>query len=388
MKPKRVLHVAAGNLFGGVETFLVTLAKHRKSVPELESDFAVCFEGRLAKELRDEGANVHWLGNVQLSAPLTVAHANLRLARVLATTRYDAIIAHGAWSHVLIGTQVKVRRQKLVTWAHGAPLNVGLLDRTAHWIRPDLVIVNSHHTESALGRLFRDVPKRLVYCAVDPSSPTRSRADVRKELATPDSTLVIAFAARFERWKGHDLLLRAASELLSRGIDDWCIWLCGGIQRESERAYHAELREYVSRNGLESRVRFLGPRSDVRDLLHSADVFCQPNTAPEPFGIVFIEAMYAGLPIVSTRMGGAAEIVNAECGILTEPIPSGVAAGLHRLLKDPGMRSALAQCAPSRADQLCNPKQRITELATVIGELDTTPQEDGGAPRVSRDSPG
>jgi glycosyltransferase involved in cell wall biosynthesis len=379
MKPKRVLHVAAGNLFGGVETFLVTLAKHRKSVPHLDSQFAVCFEGRLAKELRDKGAIVHWLGNVQLSAPLTVARANVRLARVLATTRYDAVIAHGAWAHVLIGPQIKLRRQKLVTWAHGAPLNVGLLDRTAHWLRPDLVIVNSHHTESALGPLFRGVPKRLVYCAVDPSSPSRSRADVRKELATPDATLVIAFAGRFERWKGHDLLLRAASDLLSRAIDDWCVWLCGGMQRDSERAYHTELREYVSRNGLESRVRFLGQRSDVRDLLSAADIFCQPNTAPEPFGIVFVEALYAGLPIVSTRMGGAAEIVNAQCGILTEPSPSGVAAGLHRLLTDPGMRLALARSAPGRADQLCNPKERITELATVIGELDTAPQEGSGS---------
>ena len=371
--PQRVLHVAAGNLFGGVESFLVTLAKYRDKVPQLESEFALCFEGRLASELQGEGAHIHWLGNVQLSAPLSVAKANFKLAQLLATSRYDAVVAHGAWPHVLVGGQVKLRRKKLVTWAHGAPLDVGLLDRAADWLRPDLVIVNSHHTESALGSLFRGVPSRLVYYPVEPHAPSRSRADVRQELSTPETTLAIAFAGRFERWKGHDLLLQAAHALLARSTEDWCIWLCGGVQRDTERQYHSELRSYVSNHGLESRVKFLGQRSDVPELLHAADIFCQPNTAPEPFGIVFIEALYAGLPVVSTNMGGAAEIVTSQCGILTEPSPLGVAAGLQRLIDDTEMRRELARHAPRRANQLCNPEQRIAEIASAIAGLDTGP---------------
>src|SRR5579872_6438503 len=51
----RVLHVAAGKLYGGVETLLVTLARYHKLCPEMEPEFAVCFEGRLAEELRATG---------------------------------------------------------------------------------------------------------------------------------------------------------------------------------------------------------------------------------------------------------------------------------------------------------------------------------------------
>ena len=48
-------------------------------------------------------------------------------------------------------------------------------------------------------------------------------------------------------------------------------------------------------------------------LLAAADVFCQPNSGPEPFGIVFVEALYAGLPVIATAIGGAQEIVDAAC---------------------------------------------------------------------------
>jgi len=375
--PRRVLHVTAGNLFGGVETFLVTLAKYRASVPQLESEFALCFEGRLADALLEHGAKVHWLGKARLSSPMAIARANLALARILEQSHYSAVIVHGAWPHVLVGAQVKLRRKKLVTWAHGAPLDVGLLDRLANLIRPDLMIVNSHHTRVALGQLFQGVPSRLVYYPVEPHRPNRSRADVRRELNTPEGTIVIAFAGRLERWKGHDLLLRAAEALLNRPAGDWCIWMCGGVQRDSEKQYFAELKDYVTSHGLETRVKFLGSRTDVPDLLGAADIFCQPNTGPEPFGIVFIEALYAGLPIVSTNMGGAAEIVNEDCGILTEPSPPAVSEALFRLLSDVGARRTLGSLAPQRANELCEPTARIMQIADAVAEL----EEPSGMPR-------
>jgi len=55
------------------------------------------------------------------------------------------------------------------------------------------------------------------------------------------------------------------------------------------------------------RVRFVGERLDVARILAAADIFCQPNIEAEPFGIVFIEALYAGLPVVASASGGALE---------------------------------------------------------------------------------
>jgi glycosyltransferase involved in cell wall biosynthesis len=362
-----VLHVTAGNLYGGVETFLVTLARYQKRVPELESEFALCFDGRLTTELHGTGAPVHSLGSVRLRNPLSVLRANVALARLLGETRYDAVVTHGEWPHALVGAVAKLSSSKLIAWAHGAPKQRHLLDRLATSIPPDLLIVNSHHTVAALGSAFAGVPSRVIHYPVEPRVPRdHARAEIRRELGTAESTLVIAFAARFERWKGHDLLLRAARALLDRNSGNWCVWLCGGVQRPSEQAYADELKRYVCDSGLSSRVHFVGPRSDIPDVFAAADLFCQPNTGPEPFGIVFVEALYAGLPVVATNMGGAAEIIDGSCGLLPEPNADSVASALNRVVTEATLRQRFSAGGPERARRLCDPEARIRDILEAI----------------------
>src|SRR4051794_31454067 len=97
----RVLHLAAGNMYGGIETFLVTLARLRHLAPEMEPGFGVCFPGRLRDELAATGAPVHDLSPVRLSRPWTVLRARGRLRRVLAEGRYDVAMTHGNWPHLV-----------------------------------------------------------------------------------------------------------------------------------------------------------------------------------------------------------------------------------------------------------------------------------------------
>ena len=86
-------------------------------------------------------------------------------------------------------------------------------------------------------------------------------------------------------------------------------------------------------------MRFLGQRADVPRLMAAADIFCQPDIGPEPFGIVFIEALYAGLPVVTSAFGGAVEIVDETCGILTAPgDTAAVATAVRSLIQDPSRR--------------------------------------------------
>jgi glycosyltransferase involved in cell wall biosynthesis len=113
-------------------------------------------------------------------------------------------------------------------------------------------------------------------------------------------------------------------------------------------------------------VRFLGQRRDVLDLMHASDIHCQPNVGPEPFGIVFIEALYAELPLVTTRMGGALEIVNESCGVLVSPDPESVAAALDRLRRDSSERRRLGANGPARARALCNPLQQAEALKAAL----------------------
>jgi glycosyltransferase involved in cell wall biosynthesis len=362
----RVLHLAAGNLFGGVETLLCTLARYRSAAQPLDSEFGLCFEGRLSEELRRLGQPAHLLGGVRLRHPGSVVRANWRLSALLRRSEYDAVVTHGAWPHLVFGPGAKLRGLKLVEWGHGAPLEMGVLDRLAGYVRPDLLIANSQHTLAALGRRVDGVHSAVIYAPVAAPVPAaKPRAVLRRELNTPEHAVVILFAARLERWKGHELLLRAAAQLGSLDAD-WRIWLCGGAQRPHEQAYLVELKQLAERAGLSSRVSFIGERSDVPELMQAADLFCQPNIGPEPFGIVFVEALYAGLPIVTTALGGAKEIVDASCGVFAEPEPSAIAAALERLITNPSLRQSLGQGAPARARLLCDPAARMADIARAI----------------------
>ena len=143
------------------------------------------------------------------------------------------------------------------------------------------------------------------------------RSEVRRELGTSEQAVVVLQASRLERWKGQAIHLAALG--LLRDIPDWECWLAGGVQKSGERRFLSELRSTARRAGIADRVRFLGQRADVPRMMAAADVFCQPNTGPEPYGIVLVEALYAALPVVTSGFGGTAEIVQQTCGILTTP---------------------------------------------------------------------
>jgi glycosyltransferase involved in cell wall biosynthesis len=165
-----------------------------------------------------------------------------------------------------------------------------------------------------------------------------------------------------EAWKGHDVLIHALASVADRR--DWHAWIIGGPQRPDEVSYLGKLGLAAARLGLGERVKFLGERTDVRALLAAADLYCQPNTAPEPFGITFVEALYAGLPVVTFDLGGPAEIVDASCGVLVRPGDlRELCIVLRRLIGDPAERRRLAQHAPERARALCDPSIQVPRIA-------------------------
>lgn len=364
----RVLHVHSGNLYGGVETLMVTLARESYRCPRMQGEFALCFEGRLAGELREAGAVVHSLGAARMRNPLSVMAARRRLKELIGERAVDAAVTHMPWAQALFGSTVRRAGIPLVFWMHHAASGRHWTEWRASRTVPDRVLCNSQYTASTLRRLYTDIAVQTITypVAIDPIQLGHAeRLSIRDELSTPGDATVIIQASRMEPWKGHELHLQALG--LLRDQPDWICWIAGGAQRPAERCYQAELERMASEAGIADRVRFLGHRSDMPRLLSAADVFCQPNKGPEPFGIVFIEALAAGLPIVSVAFGGVKEIVNEDCGVLIPPGDhQSLASVLRDLINRPDERRRLGQAGPARAAELCDPATQLHRIERAI----------------------
>lgn len=366
----RVLHVHSGNLYGGVETMLSTLARRRDLCPAMEPHFALCFEGLLSEELAATGARVHRLPDVRISRPAAVLRARRALAALLRDEKFDVVICHSSWSHAIFGRVVRAASLPLVFWAHDAADGTHWLERWARRTPPDLAVCNSVYTARALRSFFAHTRAEVVHCPLDlpdlaPYRTPESRAAVRAELDTPPDAVVIIQVSRMESWKGHEAHLDALKAL--EDVGGLMCWFVGGAQRPAEAEYLRALRNRAEQLGIAGRVRFVGQRADVPRLLAAADIFCQPNTEPEPFGLVFVEALWSRLPVVATNLGGAREIVKEDCGVL---VPLGdikaLNDALRTLVENQTLRAQLGERGPGRAEKLCHPSTQLAQLREVL----------------------
>jgi glycosyltransferase involved in cell wall biosynthesis len=372
MAPLRVLHVCAGNLYGGIERIVTQCAASRDLVPSMEPLAAVCFDGRLGAELDAAGVRCARLGAVRLRTPWTVSRARRALAAFIDDTRPGTVIGHSAWAFALAAPVARRRGVPLVFWVHDWMTGRTLVERWARRHSPDLVIATSAFTRRCLPSMFPSAPSHVIHAPVPaaPPLPPGERARLRQGLGVSDDTPVVVIASRFERWKGHEALLAALAEVR----EPWRLWIAGGAQRPSDAALERILRRQALALGVADRVSFLGERTDVPALLRAADLHCQPNSGPEPFGLVFVEALYAGLPVVTTDLGGPQEIVTPACGVLVRPgDPGMLRATLAGLLADPARRRELARHGPARAAALCDPGRQLAALADALAGVRPAP---------------
>jgi glycosyltransferase involved in cell wall biosynthesis len=335
----------------------------------MEPHFALCFPGRLRDELSAAGVPVHDLGAVRASRPWTVLRARGRLKRLLREQSIGTAVTHGMWPHAVFAPAARRAHVRLVNAVHDALDPRHWINRWAARTPPDTVVSNSRFTAGPAAALFPRARIEPIYLPVAPPALDRdeARRATRVELGTPPDAVVILQASRLERWKGQTVHVEALSRL--KDVAGWEAWLAGGPQKAGEAEYLAELKAAAQRFAVADRVKFLGQRADVPRLMAAADVYCQPNTGPEPFGVAFVEALYAGLPVVSAATGGAAEIVTTACGILVQPGDvDAVAEALGRIIADAALRRSLGAAGPARAAQLCDPARQLAALASAVAE--------------------
>lgn len=367
-KELKILHVYSGNLYGGVESTLSTFGKYGSGVPEFKQEFALCFKNHLWEELDSMGVGLHFLGNTRWRYPWTVPLARWRLKTLLKTQSFDVVICHSAWATGIFGSIARAMEKVLVYWVHDFIQKRSWLEFTALWARPHFIIANSRYTLEAVHRNFPLIPSDVVHCPVSPRiypDKPSLRKKMRQALSISPSSILIVQVSRMERWKGQKVFIQSLN--LIKQDPSWSAILVGGAQRKKEKVYYKELQDLISNYGLADRVKLLGFRTDVSEILAASDIFVQANLSPEPFGIGYIEAMYAGIPVIGVLGGGANETISSDVGVLlTHADPKLLSKELNLLINSKKRRDELGRMGPIRAKEISDPVQQVLRTKALL----------------------
>lgn len=196
---------------------------------------------------------------------------------------------------------------------------------------------------------------RRIYLGVDiegiRGSITRAPDDVRAELGAPPGSILVAMVGNVREWKGQHVVLEALRGLRPEELQQLRVVFVGAMS-EGDLPYYAELQRRIGDWGLSHVARFLGARTDVPDLLNAADIALHASIKPEPFGLVVVEAMAMGTPVIAANTGGPAEVLTRGSGLTFDPTrPSELTAALRRLAWDPALRQQQAARASERVQE-------------------------------------
>ena len=378
----RILHVITTLDVGGAEMHLLSQVRGQVAAGHDVQLAYLKGAGTLEPEFRAAGASaVTDLGGL--------FRAPLRLARLV--RRVDLVHSHLLKADALTAAVATLagRRRRLVSGKHNDeralkhPL-VSLVHGVVGNL-PVRTIALSDHVAGYVERFGRVKRERIerIYYGLDPgpferaaAAPAAERAALRASLGFTERDVVFVCVARFAPQKAHDVLLRAFATAHARD-ERLRLLLVGGDPFgdgvERARAIAGELR-------LGAEVVFAGIRRDVPELLAASDVFVMASLW-EGLGLVFLEAMAAGLPVLATDVSAVPEVVvDGRTGRLVPPSDAdALARGFLELAADPALRARLASAGRERVREGFSLERMWRETLALYEEV-TTAAERGRSP--------
>jgi glycosyltransferase involved in cell wall biosynthesis len=274
------------------------------------------------------------------------------LARLTASESCDVVIGWMAKGQIYAGLAAAAAGVPSVWLQPGLPVGLAPLDRLATLLPARLVITVSCHVDRAQRRLWPRRPTAVVYPAVDLARFDTDRIgdphSIRRHLGLPVDVPLYGAIGRLDRWKGFHHLLDVVPDVL-RSHPEAILILVGG-PHELDPAYATELQEQAHRLKANGQVRLVGQQPNPEEWMQAMDVFVHTSDT-EPFGMVIIEAMALGKPVVAGAAGGPSEIITHGHNGFLSPFGQSqpLAAAIVRLLGDSELRHRVGDAARLRA---------------------------------------
>jgi glycosyltransferase involved in cell wall biosynthesis len=369
---RKVFYLVDSLNVGGTETQAVELAL-RLPVSEYEIMMG-CLraQGPLLEKLRGSAVSVrefHPSGGLDSAAGL---YELIRLARYLRREQFDVVHTHDLWSNLmgvpaarLAGVPAIVSSRRDLAhfdWYQG---------RRRHWLRriqnlSGVVLANATPIRDALISEdgFAPGKLRVIHNGVDTEKfqqAQRDRARLFPDVGT--EILVVLVGNMHSDVKGHPWLIAAAPTVLREFPEVRFVFAGDGESRPTFAAQVAQL-------GLEGKVKFLGRRSDIPEILASCDLAVLPSRA-EGLPNAVLEYMAAGLPTIASRVGGTAELVqDGVTGLLVPAEDANALAGaLLQFLRNPERARQIATNGQRFAVENFSFERLIREIDELYAEL-------------------
>ena len=190
----------------------------------------------------------------------------------------------------------------------------------------------------------------------------KERISVRNRLGIEKDACLLTDVGRLDFDKGHNLLLKALS-LEGLKSKNFVLLLAGDGPAETQ------LKDLCMELGIQEKVKFLGRRSDIRDIVGCSDLFILP-TINEGFGIVILEAMALKIPCVASDIDGIKEIIDNDVnGILAQPAPIALSEAISRIIKDENKKMRITDSAYIKVTNNFNIKGSIKKLEDIYMDL-------------------
>jgi glycosyltransferase involved in cell wall biosynthesis len=329
---------------GGAEAMLHTVLQGAGSSGH-EIELVFFKDGPWPQELRAAGLRVEIVESGRVRQPHRVVATILRLAALFRERRPDVILNwaaktqfYGSPAAVLAGMSDRV-----VWWQHSIA-GRHWLDLSANALPARAIACYSTAAADAQRRLWPHRETIVIPAGANP------RVEVPGEppLQLPGSVPIVGIVGRLQPWKGQDRLLRAQALLHARGHALHLV-IVGGDSYGLSPEYAASLPRLIAELGLQGAVTLVGEVDDAMPFIEQMDVLVNASD-PEPFGIVLLEAMAAGVPVVAVDSGGPPDIVEHERTGMLAPSgsPADLADALAPLLGSSELRRRLGQAGHER----------------------------------------
>jgi glycosyltransferase involved in cell wall biosynthesis len=332
----------------------------------------VCADGALLADVRAEGFRVETPPLVRSLSPWAQWRAFRGLLALFRAEKPDLVHAHMPISGFLARLAARAAGVPHIAYTcHGflfnqpAPWPRRAASLVMEWIagRVTEIFTTVSTEEAADARRLRIAAQPIAIGngrnpAIFRPNPA-ARAAVRGALGVPEDRVVITAVSRLVRHKGYPELLAAMKHVPAE------LWVVG----ERLASDHGEdMEPYFAASGLGARLRRLGYRADVADVLAASDIFVLPSHF-EGLPMSVIEAMLCGLPVVATDIRGPREqVVDGETGILVPPAKvAELAEALARLASDAGLRSRMGDAGRARAAALYDEAAVVARTLDVMG---------------------